>query len=106
MICQPQKTSQGLSKFGSVEARQPREFVCLAYDLSSLKSTEAHTMDRMLKVKLYADKELIIDNITRVDSQSSFNQLMVYRGEEVIATVDKEEVKSWWIKSGYNDRTQ
>jgi hypothetical protein len=63
-------------------------------------------MDRMLKVKLYTDKELIIDDITRVDSQSSFNQLMVYRGEEVIATVDKGEVKSWSIKSGYNHRTQ
>ena len=63
-------------------------------------------MDRMLKVKLYTDKELIIDDITRVDSQSSFNQLMVYRGEEVIATVDKGDVQSWWIKSGYNHRTQ
>ena len=63
-------------------------------------------MDRMVKVKLYNNKELIIDNITRVDSQSSFNQLKVYRGEEVIATVNKGEVKSWWIKSGYNHRTQ
>jgi len=63
-------------------------------------------MDRMMKVKLYNDKELIIDNITRVDSQTSFNQLKVYRGDEVIATVNKGEVKSWWIKSGYNHGTQ
>jgi hypothetical protein len=63
-------------------------------------------MDRMVKVKLYNNKELTIDNITRVDSQSSFNQLKVYRGEEVIARINKGEVKSWWIKSGYDHKTK
>jgi hypothetical protein len=63
-------------------------------------------MDRMLKVKLQNDKELILDDITRVDSQSPLNQLEVYRDEEVIATLDKGEVKSWYIRSGYGERTK
>jgi hypothetical protein len=62
-------------------------------------------MDRLVKVKLYDDKELIINDITRVDSASSFNQLKVYRGEDLITTLDKGEVRSWYIKSGYRQKS-
>jgi len=63
-------------------------------------------MDRMLKVKLQNDKELILDDITSVDSQSPLNQLKVYRDEDLIATLDKGEVKSWYIRSGYGERSK
>jgi hypothetical protein len=63
-------------------------------------------MDRMLNVKLQNDKELILDDITRVDSQSPLNQLKVYRDEDLIATLNKREVKSWYIRSGYGQRTK
>ena len=63
-------------------------------------------MDRMLKVKLQNDKELILDDITSVDSQSPLDELKVYRDEDLIATLDKGEVKSWYIRSGYGQRTK
>jgi hypothetical protein len=65
------------------------------------KDEEERSMDRMLKVKLQNDKELILDDITSVDSQSLHDQLKVYRDEDLIATLDKDEVKSWYIRSGY-----
>jgi hypothetical protein len=70
------------------------------------KDEEERSMDRMLKVKLQNDKELILDDITRVDSQSPHAQLKVYRDEDLIATLDKGEVKSWYIRSGYGQRTK
>jgi hypothetical protein len=63
-------------------------------------------MDRMLKVKLQNDKELILDDITSVDSQSPLDELKVYRDEDLIATLDKGEVKSWYIRSGYGQRSK
>ena len=63
-------------------------------------------MDRMLKVKLQNDKELILDDITSVDSQSPLDELKVYRDKDLIATLDKGEVKSWYIRSGYAQRSK
>jgi hypothetical protein len=45
-----------------------------------------------------------LPDITRIDNQSSFNQLKVYRDEDLIATLDKGEVRSWYIKSGYGQK--
>jgi hypothetical protein len=70
------------------------------------KDEEERSMDRMLKVKLLNDKELILDDITSVDSESPHDQLKVYRDEDLIATLDKGKVKSWYIRSGYGQRSK
>jgi hypothetical protein len=73
------------------------------YPLTRAVSSPAHchrTGARIMKarVKLGSGKVLIIDDVPQVDSRGSFRELRVYRGDDLVATLNEGEVSSAYIE--------
>ena len=58
-------------------------------------------MDRTAKIEFNNDVELTLHDISRFEQKD--HKLKIYREEQLVASLDKDDIKNWYIRSGYEE---
>ena len=56
-------------------------------------------MDRTAKIEFNNDVELTLHDISRFEQKD--HKLKIYREEELVASLNQDDIKNWYIRSGY-----
>jgi hypothetical protein len=65
------------------------------------KVRKGKTMDRTAKIEFNNDSKLIVHDISRFEQRE--HKLKIYRGPELGASLDKDDIKKWYVRSGYDE---
>jgi hypothetical protein len=60
-------------------------------------------VDRTAKIEFNNDMELTLHDISRFEQKD--HTLKIYREEELVASLDKDDIKNWYIRSGYDEES-